>query len=229
MKILDLEQNTEAWLDFRRGKIGGSKVSGIKPLKTGKKKGLVEGAVGVWKIIAERISIAKDGEPDRDRGHRLEETAREQVNKKYKLKLIRGRVWQSEIDPNIYLSPDSEEDTNAPKYAQETKAFDTHKHLEIIYNDIQAKKTNLYNPILSLPSDNVDQAVDYFVVNDNLETLYWTLVNDMVAYEELETYEIIIKRDDVEGLIEEQKDIQLKALQRADEIVKEIVKELVHG
>jgi hypothetical protein len=111
-------------------------------------------------------------------------------------------------------------------YAQETKAFDTHKHLEIIYQDIQNKKINTYSPILSLPSDNVDQAIDYFVVNENLETLYWTLINDMVAYEEMESYEIIITRKDVEGLVQEQQDIQLRALKRADEIITELLKEL---
>jgi hypothetical protein len=149
------------------------------------------------------------------------------VNHKYKLDLIKGRVWQSDIDPNIYLSPDSEEGTDAPVYAQETKAFDTHKHLEIIYQDIQNKKINTYSPILSLPADNVDQAVDYFVVNEGLETLYWTLINDMVAYEEMECYVIVITRKDVEGLIEEQKALQVRALQRVDEIVNELVKELV--
>jgi hypothetical protein len=227
MRILELEQNSEVWFDFRRGKIGGSKVAGIKPLKTGKRKGIIESAAGLWKIIAERVSVARDGESDRDRGHRLEELARDKVNHKYKLDLIKGRVWQSDIDPNIYLSPDSEEGTDAPVYAQETKAFDTHKHLEIIYQDIQVKKLNDYSPILSIPSDNVDQAVDYFVVNENLETLYWTLINDMVAYEEMECYVIVITRKDVEGLIEEQKALQVRALQRVDEIVNELVKELV--
>jgi len=227
MKILEIEQNSEVWFDFRRGKIGGSKVAGIKPLKTGKKKGIIEGAVGVWKIIAERVSIAKDGEPDRDRGHRLEEMAISKTNKKHKLKLIKGRVWQSDVNPNIYLSPDAEENSKDPRYAQEIKAFDTHKHLNLIYEDIQAKKLKDYNPILSIPSDNVDQAVDYFVVNEHLDTLYWTMINDMVAYEELETYDIIIRREHVEGLIEEQRDLQLRTLQRADEILEELLKELV--
>ncbi len=224
--LKDLEQNSEEWFDFRRGKIGGSKVSGIKPLKTGKKKGLIEGAVGVWKIIAERVSIAKGVELDRDRGHRLEETAMERVNDKYSLKLIRGRVWQSDVNDSMYISPDAEEDSDQPTYAQEDKAFDTHKHLEIIYQDIQAKKLNDYNPILSIPGDNVDQLVDYFVINERLEKLYFTLINDMVAFEELECYVIVVEREHVEGLIQEQQDIQLRALKRADEIVEELLKEL---
>ena len=224
--IKDLEQNSEDWFEFRKGKIGGSKVSGIKPLKVGKKKGIIEGAVGVWKIIAERVSLSKDSESERERGHRLEEKARDRANEKYGLSLIQGRVWQSDIDPNIYLSPDSEEDSDAPVYAQEIKAFDTHKHLEIIYADIQAKKGESYSPLASIPSDNVDQAIDYFVVNDKLETLYFTLVNEMVAYESMETYEIVIKRSDVEGLIQEQQDTQLRALKRVDEIIDELLKEL---
>lgn len=227
MKRLDIDQNGEAWFDFRRGKIGGSKVKGIKPLKTGKKKGLVDSAVGVWKIVAERLSIAKDGEPERDRGHRLEELAMNLTNKKYDLMLIAGKVWQSDEDENLYISPDCEEDAAVITYAQETKAFDSDKHLQIIYNDIFAKKLDGYNPINSLPEDNKDQAIDYFVKNEKLQKLYWTLIDDRQAYEEMEHYCIIINRKDVEGDVELLKDIQKRALSRINEIVEELKKELI--
>lgn len=225
MRILKVEQNSEAWYEFRRGKIGGSKSAGIKPTTRGKAKGRVDGTAGFWKLLAERVSIAKDGEPDMERGHRLEEAGIKKTNQLFNLNLVWKTeanpelpgLWVSEVTEDMYISPDAAEMGDKPTYACEVKAFDTHKHLQIMYEDIQAKKSDSYNAIDSLPSDNVDQALDYFVVNPDCKTLYWTLINDMVALENLEHYVIVIHREDVDGLVENLQDIQEAVLEELAE------------
>ena len=230
MKVLAIEQNSEAWLDFRRGKIGGSKAKGIKPLKTGKFKGQVSGSAGFWDLLAERVSIAKDGESDMDRGHRLEPLGNKLTNDKYKLNLcwkteedlIGCGIWVSDDKEDMYISPDSAEKGDKPTYANETKAFGTAKHLRIMYEDMQAKKKEDYNSLNSLPVDNQDQAIDYFVINKDMKTLYWTLINDMVAFKNLEHYVIVIKREDVQNRIDDLETIQHTTLNQLDAMLENI-------
>lgn len=228
MRRLPIEQNTDIWYDFRRYKIGGSKVKGVKPLSRGKYKGLAEGAAGFWKLISERLSLPKDGEDERERGHRLEARALELTNKKYGLKLVKGMIWQSEENERLYISPDGE-DPNDPTIAQETKAFDPDKHLRIMWEDTQAKKQENYRPFDSIPDDCKDQAIHYFNINPDLQKLYWTLISDLVAYEEMEHYCLIIERKTIEKEIAEQQQSEKLTLQRTDQIVRELVDVFVKG
>ncbi len=230
MKILKVEQNSEAWFDFRRGKIGGSKSQGVKPLTRGKYKGRLDGTAGFWKLLAERVSIAKDNESEMERGHRLESLGLQKTNDKFKLDL----VWKTEADPTLpglwvsdtsddmYISPDAAERGKKPTCAAEVKAFDTHKHLQIMYEDMQAKKQEDYNPIDSLPSDNVDQAIDYFVINKDCKRLYWTLINDLVALENLEHYVIVIDREHVADRVQQLEEIQVSVLAELKSVLKGI-------
>ena len=230
MKIYRVEQNSEAWFEFRRGKIGGSKTKGVKPLTRGANKGRVDGSAGFWSLLAERVSVPKDGEPDMERGHRLEALGLQKTNAKFGLDLMWKTqenpdlpgLWVSDETEDMYISPDAAEAGDKPTYAAEVKAFDTPKHLQIMYEDMQAKKSEGYNPIDSLPDDNVDQAVDYFVINPDSERLYWTMINDMVALENLEHYVIVIERKHVAERVEALRQIQRDVLSDIEEKLKTI-------
>lgn len=232
MRILAVEQNSESWYEFRRGKIGGSKAHGIKPLSRGANKGRYDGTAGFWKLLAERVSVAKDGENEMERGHRLEALAMQKTNDKYGLSLVWKTeadptlpgLWVSDISDDLYISPDGAEAGGKPTYAAEGKAFDTPKHLQIMYTDMQAKKSESYNPIDSLPSDNQDQAVDYFVINQDCQKLYWTLINDMVALDNLEHYVIVIERQHVAERVEALKEVQVNVLAELQAKLKDIDK-----
>lgn len=228
MRRLEIEQNSDVWYDFRRYKIGGSKAKGTKPLSRGKYKGLAEGAAGFWKLVSERLSLPKDGENEMERGHRLEAMALEHTNRKYELGLVKGMIWQSEESERLYISPDGEDPTDLT-IAQETKAFDPDKHLRIIWEDIQEQKLEGYRPYNSIPDENQDQVIHYFNVNPELQKLYWVLVSDLVAYEELEHYCIIVERSTIEKEISEQKKIEKVTLQRTDQVVREFVDTFVKG
>ena len=229
MKVIsheDMPQNSEQWLEWRRPNIGGSNTKDIKPLSRGPLKGLPEGSAGFWRLTSGKISIQKDGEPDMERGHRMEAENLLLTNEKLGLKMVQIGAWISEYSDYIYISPDAGDYGDKPVHAFESKAFDTHKHLNIIWNDIQAKKKDDYNPLLSLPSDNQDQAVKYFNVAPTLEYLHWSMLNELVAYDFMEHYIITIKREDVEELLDAQREIELAALKRRDEVIDELIKEL---
>lgn len=232
MQILRVEQNSEAWYEYRRGKIGGSKAHGIKPLSRGASKGLYDGTAGFWKLLAERVSVAKDGESEMERGHRLEALGLQKTNIKFKLDMVWKTeaeptlpgLWVSDISDDLYISPDGAERGGKPTYGAEVKAFDTPKHLQVMYTDMQAKKSDSYNPIDSLPTDNVDQAVDYFVINKDCERLYWTLINDMVALENLEHYVIVIERKHVAERVAALEEVQINVLAELQAKLKDIDK-----
>lgn len=218
--IDDMEQNSDIWQDWRRDKIGGSDDKGIKPLSRGKYKGMIEGSAGFWHLVANTYAIAKDGESDRERGHRTEEENLRLTNEKYKLNMKKAGVWVSDFSEYVHISPDGAEEGNKPKHAFEGKAFDSSKHLQIIYFDLQAKKLDDYNPLYSLPEDNQDQAIKYFNICDSLEVLHWSLINELVVYDELTHYTIDIKREHVEHLIARQREIELNAIKKREEVIK---------
>lgn len=224
--INELEQNSPEWLAFRRAKIGGSNAKDIKPLTRGPMKGLPEGSAGFWRLTAEKIAIDKLNEADTSRGHRLEDENLRRTNDKFGLSMEKIGVWVSDYSDDIYISPDGGDAGNEPVNAFESKAFDSHKHLSIIWNDIQAKKSDDYNPLLSLPSDNQDQAIKYFNVAPTLKRLYWALFDELNAYDELVHYVITISREDVADFLEVQRSLELAALKRRDEIIKEMLEEL---
>ena len=68
MKIIDVEQGTQEWLDYRKGKISGTMISALYS-KRGNRK------IGFYELIAERLAIDPDDENRMDRGLRLEDEA----------------------------------------------------------------------------------------------------------------------------------------------------------
>jgi hypothetical protein len=226
MKLLDIEQNSEVWKDWRRDKIGGSDDKNIKPLSRGAMKDLIEGSAGFWHFVANTYSIAKDGESEMERGHRTEAENLRLTNQKCGLSMEKTGVWLSDFSDYVHISPDGAEPGTEPKHAFEGKSFDTHKHLSIIYFDLQAQDAGDYNPLYSLPTDNQDQVVKYFNVSDSLEVLHWSLINEMVVYDELTHYVIDIKREDVAHLIPRQREIELKAIAKRDEVMKYLLEKV---
>ena len=224
--ITNLEQNSEEWRIWRKPRIGGSDDKGIKPLSRGKLKGLVEGAVGFWQLVANTYAIEKDIEDERERGHRLEAENLMLTNLKCGTSMSKAGVWISNFSEYVHISPDGADEGDSPIHAFEGKAFDTHKHLSVIYFDLLEKKKEDYNPIFSLPVDNQDQAIKYFNVSETLEVLHWAMINEMVVYDELCHYVIDIKREHVANLIDAQQTVELAAINKRTEVIKFMLNEL---
>jgi len=225
MRIIKVSQSDdrESWLDLRRGIITSTKAKTVKPLSKGKSL-----PVGIYKILAEKVAIAKDGEKEMDRGLRLENESLHLVEEKYNIKLdLDPGMWMSD-DGKLAVSPDGAENCDKPTYAGESKSFDTDKHLMAILNDWEAKKLPNYNPLNSLKigkDDYTSQVIQYYVVNKDLDIVYFSLYDDRVALENVMHYVIVITRKDVAEFIDSQELYERDALAKVDNMIK-ILKEI---
>jgi len=193
MKTLNFDSREE-WLNFRLGKISGSRLKDILVKRgTGKKKGYYE-------LIAERIAVPADDENPMDRGTRLEEEAlarfEQETKKKVDTSLI---VWQSDEDKNIILSPDG---VISEYEAVEVKCLCSASHIEAWLTQ-------------EIPSEYKDQALQYFVVNPSLEKLYFTFYDPRIPAKDF--FIIEIGRD--EEKVQEYLAYEKSVMQEIDEIV----------
>ncbi len=225
MKIVRLSQSEdrEAWLDLRKGIITGTKAKKVQPLaRSGKLP------MGIYDLIAERIAVEKDGEPERDRGLRLENEALLLTQDKYKLDLdLDCGMWFSD-DEKLAVSPDGAEVGDKPTYAAEAKCLDTKNHIQGILQDYIAKQLPQYNPIDSLKigtSDFTAQVIQYFVINPNLKTLYFTLYDDRVVLDNIMHYVIVVKREHITDFIDSQEAYERDAIDKINSLIK-VLKEI---
>ena len=217
------ENDLRAWMERRRAKITGSVAKSVKPLS----KGVDRTPAGFWKLVGEMLTIMPDVELPMDRGHRLEEPATVKLSHKVGLEFSSEKViWESDQDNQQAVSPDPAEPGDNPTYAAELKNLAEGKHFKYLYK----AKTFQGNPIDLVPNETgamfKDQVVQYFVVNEDLKTLYFGLHNPDAIYEEHELVVITIHRADILELIAEQDNSQKQTLERARSIVQELVANL---
>ncbi len=151
MKIIKYEDENE-WLIGRIGKITGSKLKDIVVKRgTGKK-------IGSYQLIADKLGIPADEEKPIDRGHRLEKEAIDYFTKETDKKVNDSLVmWCRDDNENIAYSPDG---FIGKKEAVEIKCLGSARHIEaFITNEI--------------PSEYEFQKLQAFIVNDDLQTLYF--------------------------------------------------------
>jgi len=153
-KFSNDDKGREEWLESRIGKITGTRVKDILVKRgTGKK-------IGFYEIIAERIALPPSNENPMDRGLRLEDEAvarfEKMTGKKVNTDLV---LWMREDNPDIALSPDG---AIGKTEAVEIKCLSTARHIEAYLTK-------------EIPPEYYDQAIQYFVVNDKLKTLYFIM------------------------------------------------------
>lgn len=221
MKIIKVSQehDREAWLELRKDKITGTRVGKVKPLT----RGTDRTPEGFWQMLADRLAIAKDGEPERDRGLRLENEALKKTAKRFKLKLnYDPGMWESDIDKDIAVSPDGAEEGDTPTYAAEAKCFDSKNHIKYVMLDRRASKEKDYRPYDSVPKDNKHQVIQHFVVNENLDKLYFTLYDDRIVLDKLSHHVIVITRESVKDETDMQLLMEKEVLKDLRDTIKEI-------
>lgn len=225
MQIIRVSQSTDrsAWLDLRRGVITGTKAKTVAPPKRG--GGIPQ---GIFELLAEKVAIEKDGEPERDRGLRLENEALLLTGTKYELNLdIDPGMWLSD-DGKLAVSPDACEISDKPSYAAEAKCLDSKNHLQGVLNDWIAKQGKDYNPLKSLKigtSDFTAQVIQYFVINPDLQTVYFTLYDDRVVLDNVMHYVIEIKREHVAEFTDGQEAYERDAVEKVEEMIR-VLKEI---
>ncbi len=173
----------------------------------------------IYKLIAEQIAKPINPNDYEDklngqsfsmmaRGHILEQEAIDLISKKLNKKIITGRVWQSDINPSIICSPDGEiVDKDKVIQAVEVKCLDSWKVVKAFYEQ-------------KPPVDYHYQILQYFIVNEDLKTLYFAIYSDvMAAAPKLELQIFEIHREDLKQEIETATKVQQATLQIVDQEV----------
>ena len=195
MKTLKFNTKDE-WLLARKGKITGSRLKDLIVKRgTGKKKGYYE-------LIAERIAVEPTDENPMERGNRLESEAvarfTKETGKEVDTSLI---MWTKDENENIAISPDGIIGENE---AVEVKCLSSASHIE-------AFLTN------EIPSEYKDQVVQYFIVNDELTTLYSVFYDPRILVKDY--FVIETNRDAVQKEIDEYTEYEMTTLAEIEQIV----------
>lgn len=220
MQIIRLsqQQDREAWLQLRRGVITGTKAGKVKPLS----RGADRTSQGFWTLLAEKLAIQADGEPDMDRGQRLENEAITKAAEKLGIEFDHDPgFWVSDENPDIAVSPDASEPGENPTYDAEAKCLNSANHLKAVITDLRAQAKENYRPFDSVPKDYQEQVIQRFLVNDNLKTDYFVLYDDRVVVDKLSHHIITVHRDTIAAEIAAQKQMEIEVLEQVNQLIAE--------
>lgn len=194
--------NTEdEWLDDRRPKVTGTKLGGIGEFR-GQHK------IGFYELIAARIALYEDGgTSDRDRGHRFEAEAVEQLSNLVGIDFITDRtMWVREDNDYMAYSPDGY--SADLTVAAEVKNLGTAWHMFIIDTD-------------QIPNDSkhpyYNQIIQAFIVNDDLEKVYFTSYDPRFTAKPLHV--IVITREEAQEAIDYYRNLEERVLAEVEEYV----------
>lgn len=199
MIIFQAPQNTDEWLENRKGKISGSKLKDIVVKRgTGRK-------IGFYQLLADKLAIDEQVDNPMERGSQLENEALDLFSKEASKKIEQVGLCVSDENPNIALSPDGliKKGKKYPE-AVEVKCLNSAKHLEAFFE----KK---------IPVEYHEQAMQYFIVNENLETLYFVFYDPRIIVKPIHWIEV--KRKDIEDEIQYLKDYQIQTLKEVEELL----------
>lgn len=199
--------------------------------------------IDFWKFLAETMAEQPDGEPPMERGHRLEpENIRltiQQLGYRQEDCITDCGIWESDEDNRLACSPDAYQATENPTWAIECKSLGSAYHLQAVIpwmihtqlirqHTLPKNLSNIAAQVLppaatSLKATGFDfvpdsyraQALQYFVVCDTLETLYFTLYDPRI-YGDARHQIIPIHRKDIQPLIINHKRRQLNTLHIID-------------
>lgn len=246
MKTVQYEYN-EQWLSARKGKITGTRLGQItncydipkadlaKALKalniefksTMLKEDLqallpkdvvarlekkAKKKIAFYELVAERLAVDEsefDGyvpnETPMDRGTRLQKFAIDQFTKETGKEVDEKLVmWVREDNEAISVSPDG---VISETEAIETKCLSSARHIEAYLTQ-------------SIPDEYEFQRLQYFIVNDKLQKLYFAFYDPRIPLKSF--FYITVTREEVQSQIDEYLAYQKKVLSEVDEIVAEL-------
>ena len=199
----NIEQGTDEWHHLRKGKITGTQLKDI--MGTPKKR---EDAL--YEIIAERLTIGVEGESEyenaMDRGLRLESDALSIFELETGKQVERTGFCEDDTNPMIANSPDGLIGKNE---AVEIKCMGGKNHVKMWLTN-------------KIPDEYSWQVVQYFVVNEELETLHFVGYNPDIPTHSIHIIEV--KRDEIMNDINEARAAQEVFLKEVEEILSKIIK-----
>lgn len=198
MKVNRFETEDQ-WLDARRGKVTGTRLKDLIVKRgTGKK-------IGYYQLIAERLAIPSDGEDAMERGKRLEQEAIDRFEKETGKKVENGYVlWTREDNDSIAVSPDG---FIGEKEAVEIKCLGSAYHIKALLEG-------------QVPKEFREQALQYFVVNDKLETLYFIFYDPRIIAKDFIVF--VLTREGVKEEVEQYLELEKQTLEEISRVVNEL-------
>lgn len=195
-------ENEQDWLAARRGKITGTRLKDVITKRGNGKK------MAYYELIAERLAVLPDTDDDEnpmDRGARLEPEALERFTKETGKKVDTSLcIWTRDDNESIAISPDG---IIGKTEAVETKCLSSAMHI----------KTFLTQEI---PAEYAEQAMQYFIVNDKLKTLYFAFYDPRIPVKDF--FIIPVKRADMKEKIDEYLAYQQDTLAEVEDAVNQL-------
>jgi len=196
MQIVKFE-NEEEWLEFRKGKITGSKK--IRPSRGNNK------LTGFYELIAEKLALPAGDKNPMERGKELEAEAIEEFAKITGKKVDNNLVILLRDDnANIALSPDG---IISDEEMVEVKCLSSARHIEAFLKQ-------------EIPSEYKEQVLQYFVVNEKLQTLYFVFYDPRLMVHQL--FYITVLRETIKAEVESYLEFQRKTLEEINSIVNDL-------
>lgn len=197
-----------------------------------------------WSFLAEMWADPADGEPPMARGHRLENENIRQACEKLGIDTdtveFDAGMWVRDDDERIAISPDAHEKAEQPTFAFEAKSLGTKNHLMAVVpyslwrdlhsGDMVVNTDAVHDMLLALfldvlrddlttfdfvPAAYQAQILQYFAVDDNLQTVYFTMLDDRV-YCPLSHVVMTVRREDVQDKVEKQLESERRTLAYVD-------------
>lgn len=199
MQVLKFNDE-QSWLDSRLTRITGTRL--IMPRTKDKTKKLD----GFYDLIGENLLKNNQDKSSMDIGTELEpESIARFVKETGKQVDTSLMIWTRDDNSKIALSPDGV--VIGEEAAVETKSLSAGKHI----------KTFLTQEI---PSCYHYQKLQYFVVNEKLETLYWLFYNPNLIVNDF--FYIVVKRSDIQDEIVEYLEFQNSILKDVENIINDL-------
>lgn len=201
--------------------------------------------IDFWKFLAETMAEQPDRENPMERGHRLEpeniQLTIRQLGYKQDGCVTDCGIWESDEDTRLACSPDAYQASENPTWAIECKSLGSAYHLQAVipwmihtqlirHHTLPANIADAAAQVLpatatSLNATGIDfipsayraQVLQYFVVCDTLETLYFSMYDPRV-YGDARHQIIPVHRKDIKPLIADHKRKQLNVLHIIDTI-----------
>ena len=151
MKVINLEQGSEKWFEYKWGRLGGSTVKHIKSDKRN------DTFFNILSQLRRDFEIEESFTNDAMlRGTMLEDDGCDYLSSYTGIDFQKQGVWEY----NKYFSVSPDRANKDLTIACEHKAPSPKTHAKYIYNGI-------------IPEEHLDQCVSYFVANENLKELYF--------------------------------------------------------
>ena len=208
MKIIkDIEQGTMEWRDLRRGKVTGTKLGDM-----------MGSALARVSLIAELISESGTEQTavikptaEMERGATEEEFGLKMFEERTGKKIEKHGAWISSEREWQMCSPDGSIKDKKGEYSEAVEIKSPHSRTAIFYklaNMIPQEELGLTaakRNICGVSQDYIWQVVNYFLVNKDLQTLYFGVYDARFIEDEAKLYIVEVKRTDpiLQGLMKE--------------------------